>query len=440
MITGTKLAVEGGIPVIPDGRRRRWPEVLPEDLEAVAKVFEGTEWYGANGTEITALEREWADYVMRRHCISTNSGTAALHCAAAAVGVTPGDEVIVPAFTFIASALSMMHQGARPVFCDIEPDTFNIDPTLIEGLITERTAAVVPVHLQGLPADMDPILKLASKHGLAVIEDAAQAHGAWYKGSKAGSIGDCAAFSLNATKTLSGGEGGLFVTDDDEAFKVARRLTNFGEDAPPTDPDVFRPYATWGLGWMYRNHEVPAAFARSQLRRLDGYVENARTNAAILTRGLAEIPGVLPPHVPEGSTHAYHKFRVRLDLDALGVAGRVAAVELRDRLLRALRAEGLVISLWQLMPLPAQPIFRRRDQGPWRPSFDAEGLAAWHPEEYPVAVETLEKTIVVGSEFHPLAILETAQMEQYLEAFHKVLGRLDAVLELPYRPVQTVDV
>ena len=320
----SKLAIMGGTPVVPEGMHRPWPDIRPEDRKAVAAVLERRTLFGPTAPEITRLEREWAAYLGRSYCIATNSGTAALHCGLAAVGVRSGDEVIVPAFTFVATALAVVHQGARPVFCDIDPDTFNIDPTLIEERLSERTAAIMPVHLHGLPADMDEILAIARRRGLAVVEDAAQAHGATYRDRKVGTLTECAGFSLNATKTLSGGEGGLFVTDDEEGWRVARRLSNFGEDVPPTRADAFRPYLTHGVGWMYRSHELPAALARSQLRRLDEYVARARRNAQILTEGLRELPGVIPPRVPEDRTHTFHKYRVRLDPRGRAPQGRAA--------------------------------------------------------------------------------------------------------------------
>lgn len=424
-----ELAILGGPRVVPEARHGRWPDIRPEDREAVLAVLDRGELFGTNGPEITGLEGDWADYLGRRYCISTNSGTAALHCALAAVGVAPGDEVIVPALTFVATALAVIHQGARPVFVDVDPRTFNIDARRIEERITERTTAIVPVHLHGLPCDMDEILAIARRHGLAVVEDAAQAHGAEYRGRKVGTLTEAAGFSLNTTKTLSGGEGGLFVTDDEDAWRVARRLSNFGEDPPPREPGTIRPYATYGVGWMYRNHEMPAAFARSVLRRLDGYVERARANAEILTRELARIPGLVPPHVPEGRTHTYHKYRVRLDLDAAGAAGRIPARGFRDLVLEALRAEGVEAVLWQTMPLPAQPLFLRNRLEPWHPRLEATPLPPWDPSEYPASAEVLDSSIVVGSERHPLAVQDARLMELYVEAFAKVFGQLERLID-----------
>ena len=269
---------------------------------------------------VTGLEREWAEYLGVAHCLATNSGTAALHTAIAALGISPGAEVIVPAYTYIATAAAVAHHGAVPVFCDIDERTFNIDPARIEERVTERTAAIMPVHLHGLPADMEAIQAVADRHGLAVIEDAAQAHGATYKGKRAGALADCAGFSLNQTKNLAAGEGGLFVTDDPELFAVARRFSNRGEPVPNIGPGEFRikSYVSHGLGWNYRLQELPAAVARSQLRRLDAYTQNAQRNAAILNEGLSAMTGLTTPYVPADRTSVFYKYRLGFDREALG--------------------------------------------------------------------------------------------------------------------------
>ena len=258
----------------------------------VKRVLDRGVLWGPNAPEVSALQEEWAAYCGTRHCLMTNSGTAALHCAVVAAGVQPGDEVIVPAFSFVATAMAVLHQGAVPVFCDIDPVTHNLDPRALDARITQRTRAVMPVHAHGLPADMAPIRAVAARHGLAVIEDAAQAHGATYRGGRAGSLGDCAGFSLNGSKGLSAGEGGLFVTDDDGARTVARRLAIFGEDTPPTAPGQYRAYWSHGVGWNYRSHELTAALARSQLRRLDRYNRTAQENARRLNAILSAFPGL----------------------------------------------------------------------------------------------------------------------------------------------------
>jgi perosamine synthetase len=433
MATTGELALTGGARAVRDGAHRRWPDVTDEDRAAVLAVLDSGVICGPNAPEITALEREWAEYVGVEHCLALNTGTAALHCCCAAVGLEPGDEVIVPAFTFIATAMAVAHQGAVPVFCDVDPRTYNLDPRRIEERITDRTRAIMPVHLHGLPADMDEINAVAKRRGLAVIEDAAQSHGALYRGHKTGKLGDCAGFSLNATKNLSGGEGGVFVTDDPDAYRAARRLSVFGEDVPPLEPDELRSYWSHAVGWNYRNQELASAFARSQLRRLDGYNEIAQENGSVLSDGLRDVAGVVPPHVPGDRTHVYHKYRVRLDARELGFDG--PATELRDRVVSALRAEGVEAVLWQVQPLPAYPAFRR-ELRPWSKSRDEEPLRDWDPGEFPEATRILDETLILGSEVHPLFIQEPEVMELYVEAFGKVTSNLDTVLSAPFEPVK----
>ncbi len=433
MATVEKLAIAGGSPTVRAEDHRPWPDVGDEDRRAVLAVLERSVLCGANAPEITSLEREWAEYVGTRYCISTNSGTAALHLALAGADVRAGDEVIVPAYTFIATAAAVAHQGARPVFCDIDESTFTIDPDLIEPLVSERTRAIMPVHLHGLPADMARINEIARAHGLAVIEDAAQSHGATYQGARTGGLADAAGFSLNATKNLSGGEGGLYVTNDEDAYAAARRLSVFGEDVPPLRPGEFRAYYAHALGWNYRNQELSSALARSQLRRLDRYNAIAQRNAAILSDGLAQLPGVSPPHVPDDRTSVFHKYRVGMDGEALGFDG--PATELRDRLVRALRAEGVEAVLWQVLPLPAYPAFRRPEYRPWHSARDDEPLSEWDPGAFPASVKVLDSSLILGSETSPLFVQEERLMERYVEAFAKVLDRLEDVVSAPFEPV-----
>jgi perosamine synthetase len=433
MATVEKLALNGGPRVVRAEDHRMWPDVTDADRAAVLGVLDRGVLHGPNAPEITGLQDDWAAYLGVEYCIATNSGTAALHCCAAGVGVEPGDEVIVPAYTFIATAAAVGHQGAVPVFCDIDGRTFNIDPDRIEERITERTAAIMPVHLHGVPADMDRIREIAARRGLAVIEDAAQSHGATYKGKRTGTLGDSAGFSLNATKNLSGGEGGLFVTNDPDIYAAGRRLSIFGEDVPPVNPDEFRSYVSLALGWNYRNQELSSAFARSQLRRLDAYNETAQRNAAVLAEGLSRLNGVTPPYVPDDCTSVFHKYRVLIDPDALAFDG--PARELRDRLVRALRAEGVEAVLWQAEPLPAYPAFRKAAYAPWQPGRDDEPLADWDPSEYPVAVRVLESSLILCSEQSPLFVQEASLMERYVEAFEKVLANVEEVLAAPFEPV-----
>jgi perosamine synthetase len=433
MAATRQLAISGGQPAVEHARHRPWPDVRPEDRKAVSRVLDRGVFEGANSPEVTALQREWGEYLGVDYCVAVNSGTASLHCCMAAAGVRPGDEVIVPAVTMSACAFAVIHQGGVPVFCDIDPRTYNLDPAKIEDLITERTRAIMAVHLHGLPADMNEIRDIAAQNHLAVVEDGAQAHGALYRGHKVGTLSLCAGFSVNGTKMLSGGEGGLFVTSDEDAHVAARRLVEFGETVPVLEPDQFREYWSMGVGWNYRNQELSAALARSQLQRLDEYIAAAQRNAAILTKGLGRLDGVLPPYVPEDRTHIYNKYRIRLVPSDFGFKG--PAVELRDRVMQALRAEGVEVSVWQLHPLPAVPAFRR-PPWPWHHERDSEPLAPWKPEHFQESLRAIDETFLLGSEGMPLAVQEEELMYQYVSAFEKVTASLDALLETPFEPIR----
>ena len=197
------LAIAGGSPSVDKREIQSWPVIDERDREAVLRVLSGDFLCGAEAPEVAGLEREWSAYVGRKHCLTTSSGTAALHMALAALGIGPGDEVIVPAYTFLASASCVLHSSAIPVFVDVDRATYNIDPAQIEEKISEHTKAVIPVHLHGLPADMDRVLEIAAKYKLSVVEDACQAHGAEYHGRKVGTFGELAGFSLNSSINCS---------------------------------------------------------------------------------------------------------------------------------------------------------------------------------------------------------------------------------------------
>ena len=407
------------------------------DRESVSRVLDSGVLTGSNGRETTALQAEWSERLGVRHCVALSSGTAALHCCAVGTGLEPGDEVIVPAASFVASAFGLAHHRLIPVFCDIEPDTFNLDVAAADAFVTERTRAVLAVHLHGLPCDMDAVEAFACRHGLVVIEDAAQAHGARYDDREVGTFGDAAAFSLNATKHLPAGEGGLFVTDDDDAWDAARRLSLLGEISPPRKPDQFRSYWSIGLGWNYRMSELTAALARAQIPRLTTLIQRAQETASVLTDGLARITGVVPPVTPPKRTHVFHKYRVRLDAQALGFDGPTS--ELRDRVLRALRAEGVDAVVWQLFPLPALPAFRRPGLSPWTATASSEELVPWDREPFRNTTRMLDESLVLGSERGPLFHQSNDLAAHYVEACAHVFEHLDEVLARPHVELQLSD-
>ena len=274
------------------------PFVGLEEKAAVLRVLDSGML--AQGAEVAALEAEFAGLLGVEHAIATSSGTAALHLALLAHGVGPGDEVITSSFTFIASANSILYTGARPVFVDIDPATYNIDERAVEAAITPRTRAIMPVHLYGQMSDMDVIMSVAEKHGLAVIEDAAQAVGATCRGGQAGTFGT-GCFSLYATKNVMSGEGGLVTTNDDRVADRVRLLRQHGMRSR---------YVYEGLGFNYRLTDVSASIARVQLRHLDELIGQRRENAAFLS---GTIRSVATPQVAEGRGHVWHQYTVRLN-------------------------------------------------------------------------------------------------------------------------------
>lgn len=424
-----RLAIQGGTPTVPAGIQQVWPRILPEDKAAVMAVLDRGIVGGADAPEASALQREFADYVGARYCLATNTGTAALHLALLALDLAPGDEVITSAFSFSASALVILHALAIPVFADIDPRTFTLDPHQVEQLITPRTRAIMPVHIHGLPADLDEIRSIADRHGIAVIEDACQAHGATYKGRRVGPLGAMGAFSLNYTKSLPGGEGGFFVTNDEELVRRANMFRIFGERTDNLDDELFRPYHSYVIGWNHRSQEMPAAFTRSQLRRLDESNARAQANAAILTEGIKDLPGVQPPYVPADRTHVFQKYRVRLDPARMGLD--VAPRRLRDSMLRALRAEGVEAVLWHTTPLPAYPVFQQRagfgGRFPWTMPPASRDIT-YDPHAYPEATRLLDDSILLGSERYPLAGQDASVMPYVVAAFHKVYHALDTLV------------
>ena len=388
---------------------QRWPIVTHEDRAAVARVLDRGVLSGAGAPEMRGLEAEFAAAIGARFCLATNSGTSALHIALAAAGIGAGDEVIIPALSFIATAQAVLHQGATPVFADIDPVTYNLDWADAARRVTPRTRAIVPVHLHGLPADMDAINTLAQRAGLTVIEDAAQAHGALYKGRAVGTLGTMAAFSLNSTKNLPAGEGGLFVTSSEDLYARAARIRFDGLEPPskwdPSHPldDEAETQATL-RGWMYLPGELTAALARSQLQRLADTTARSQWNAGRLSHRLARLAGVEPPVAPSDRTHVFHKYRVRLDPERAGVG--LSPIALRDRVLEALRAEGVEAVLWQTAPLPAHPLF-------------ASASASESRERHPNTVAALDSTILIGSQSYPLFAQPLEVVDAWADGFER---------------------
>jgi dTDP-4-amino-4,6-dideoxygalactose transaminase len=422
MLLTEQLALRGGTPVVPQGTIvERWPLVEEEDISAVVDVLRSGRLSWINNDAVPALEKAWADYIGTRYCRALNSGTAALHAAVAAAGVEPGDEVLVPALTFLASATAVIHHQGLPVFVDVDPRTFTLDPAKMEERITDRTKAVIVVHLHGLPADMSPILEIAHRRGLKVIEDTCQAPGALYKGRKAGSLGDMAAYSIMAGKNLpTAGEGGLFTTDDPQLCEAADMVKMFGEKVRP---DEVREYNALTLGWNYRFSSILAAFTLSQLARLDDYTAQVQEGARRLARGLEKIPGIIPPHVPEDRTHVYHHFRLKLDPAAAGVD--LPTGVFRKAVQDAMAAEGVPLIEYQNRPIPGQTLFAEKR---WHRSTAGRDID-YDMYEYPQTLDIIRGSLLVGHRLCMASFMESRNIDLYLEAFQKVFSRLDELAE-----------
>jgi dTDP-4-amino-4,6-dideoxygalactose transaminase len=312
--------------------KKQFSSLRDEIREALDRVCSNTSFI--LGEEVSEFEKEFAAYCEVKYCVALNSGTSALHLALLALGVKPGDEVITTPNTFIATAEAICYAGAKPVFVDIDPKTANLDPALIDLVITDRTKAILPVHLYGRPADMEPILETARKRSLAVIEDACQAHGARYRGRRVGRIGHAAAFSFYPTKNLSAyGEGGALTTDDPGIAALVRALRNHGQSGP---------YTHARIGYNYRMEGFQGAVLRVKLKRLEQWNGRRKEIAALYRNVLQGAKVEIPPDDPRDE-RVYHLF--------------VVYVERRDAVRAALEARGVHTAIYYPRPVHLQPAF-----------------------------------------------------------------------------------
>jgi perosamine synthetase len=344
-----KPALLGGAPV----RTRPWPKwplFTAKDREDLAAVLDDGRLTSVTGPKVQEFEQAYARKFGSRYALATSNGVTALHLALSALQVGPGDEVIVPAHTFIGSAVPVVMANAVPVFVDVRPDTFNIDPDLIEEAVTDRTRAIIPVHLNGLAAEMGPVLEIARGHGLAVVEDACQAHGGTWRGRSLGTIGEAGCFSFFEDKVITTGEGGMMLTDDPDLYERARCQRSYGEELVTGIGD--RKYEHVMPGFNYRLGALAAALGLNQLERLDGMVEKRNRNARFLRERLRGVPGIIPPEEVEGCRHAYYKFVCRIDPGVLDVDV--------PTLVEAIEAEGVAATPRYPKPLPLQKVFREK--------------------------------------------------------------------------------
>lgn len=417
-----RLAALGGPRAVPGPQPGiEWPVITDEDQAAVSAALSGPLVSDTDGdTPVSELEERWAERCGAGYSVATCNGTAALAMCIAALGIGPGDEVIVPAISMIATGLAPLHNMAVPVFVDVDPVTFNLDPEAARAAITPRTAAIMPVHLHGQPADMDAICALAWRHGLAVVEDGAQAQGATYRGRTVGSIGDMTAFSLQYTKNLpTCGEGGLLTTDDADLATRARMSREFGEVITPGEP---RDYISYRLGWNAKLSCVQAAFTLSQLTRFDEYAGRRRANVAAFLDRLSALPGLVVPAAAPETEHAWYMLRFRLDPEAAGLTG-IRPDRFRAAVHRLLRAEGVPVSRYQTTTLPRQRVFTERigfgGGYPWAAGEPAPAT------DCPVAEAVIDDSLTLQKRhLNPEA---GPALQRYADGFEKVWRHLDVV-------------
>lgn len=309
------------------------PYIGEEEKAAVLEVLASGQL--AQGPKVHAFEEAFAAWSGARYAVATTSGTSALHVALLAHGIGPGDEVITSSFSFIASANCALFVGATPVFADIEPEYFTLDPADVARKITARTKAIIPVHLFGQPCNMDALTELAEAHNLAIIEDACQAHGARWQGKMVGSFGT-ACYSFYPTKNMMSGEGGMITTNDAAVAEQARLIRQHG---------MAKRYVHETLGYNLRLSDLHAAIGLVQLKRVDGWNAQRQANAAYLSQHLANVPSVVTPAVRPGAEHVFHQYTVR--------------VQDRDHVVKALGEQGIGVGVYYPTAIHEQPLYRK---------------------------------------------------------------------------------
>jgi dTDP-4-amino-4,6-dideoxygalactose transaminase len=380
-----------------------WPSFTPEEVQAVARVLASNKVNYWTGDEGRAFEREFAAWTKARHAVALANGTVALEIALRALEVGPGDEVIVTPRSFIASVSCVVAVGATPVFADVDRETQGLSAATIGPRITPRTKAVVVVHLGGMPADMDPILELARTHGLAVVEDCAQSHGARYKGRSVGTLGDVGCWSFCQDKIITtGGEGGMVTTNDPALGRRMWSLKDHGKSYDAMQTDESQATFRWvheSFGTNARMLEMQAAVGRLQLRNVEQWIALRRRHAAEIHAAARTLPGLVVPGVPEWAAPSFYRCYVFVDPAALADGWT------RDRIIHEIRAEGVPCFVGSCSEIYLETAFERT---PWRPA-----------ERLPVARKLGETSLAFL--VHPSLTLE--HIERTCAALRTVMGR-----------------
>ena len=351
------------------------PQLNQEEIDAVTEVLRSG--MIAQGPGVEEFERAFAEYTGSEYAVAVNSGTAALHTALLAHGIGKGDEVITSPFTFIATGNSVLYTGAKPVFADIETETYNIDPADIQEKISPKTRALLPVHLYGHPAEMKAIRELAEDHDLTLIEDACQAHGASYFGKKVGAFGS-GTFSFYPTKNMTTGEGGMLTTGDREVAERAKMIRAHGSK---------QRYLHEMVGYNLRMTDIAAAIGLVQLKKLDGFNATRQKNAGILSEGLKAVDGVRLPVIRNGCTHVFHQYTIR--------------AEKRDELAAFLREREIGTGIHYPIPIHTQPLYRELGYGDSHPEAEKAAEEVLSLPVHPgVSEADLEQIIAAIKDFY----------------------------------------
>jgi perosamine synthetase len=422
-----QLALLGGAPLraeplppyntIGEAEKRAVMEVL--DVGELSGFVAGPIEQFWGGRKVRALEQVFREYFGVRHAIAVNSATSGLHAALSATGIGPGDEIITSPYTMAASATCALMCGAVPVFADVEPDTFCLDPDSVEANITPNTKAIVAVNIFGQAADLEPLRAIAERHKLFLIEDNAQAPGAKYRGRLTGTIGDAGVFSFNRHKTMQSGEGGVIITDNDTLALKAALMRNHGEVA----------VAGMGLsdivntvGVNYRMTEMEAAVALEQFRRLDDLNGVRVRLAERLANGLSKLPGIIPPKVRADSTHVYYFFVMRYDEAAIGIP--------RDLFVRAVQAEGFMLRGGYVRPIYLEPLYQQKicfgSSGFPFTANSRNASLSYAKGLCPVAESLQERDLLLTNIIYPP--LTENDMDMFVAACQKVLANREPLL------------
>ena len=392
----TELAINGGRPV----RKKpfpAWPIFGKAEEKALVEVLRSGKW-GIGGEKNAEFSQAYAKWLKVKRVVTCTNGTAAIEIALRAVGVKPADEVIVPSYTFVATASSVLSMGAVPIFADIEPETYMIDPESVEAAITPKTKAIIPVHIGGGPADLDRIMKIAREHDFRVIEDAAQAHGAEWNGRRIGGDGDMAIWSFQSSKNLTSGEGGALSTNNEEVGEDAWSIMNCGRRKDR------QWYEHFILGSNFRMTEFQAAVLLKQLAKVEGQMKTRDKSATYLAKRLKEVEGIAPlESYPQTTRHAHHLFIMRYDKSSFGGVPK-------EKFVQAMNKEGIPLAPGYTVPLHELPAIRNYNL----PYVNLD----YSTTKLPVTERACKEE---GMWFHQSVLLGTKKdMDDIVEAFLKV--------------------